>query len=147
MKKFMFGIKIKGKKFSCSGNQLVEILQIVNDPAVGSWYCDDVEANKKDSDELIININKVNRIGSTKDFIKFSYEVSQFYSGVFVYVDKNYKLSKLNDMDTEENQFENFNNEILQIRAFDTSYFEIYSNDKELLMRIMDEFGPLASII
>ena len=147
MEMFSYGITIIGEQFSCTGNQLVQILRYIDNRLTGSWFCDNVEANKNSSKNVLF-IEEIIKIGSTEDFILFSSQISQFLSGVFIIRDDdNIENSKMNPMDTEEKQFVKFNNENFQIRAFDTAYFEIYSNEPNLINGLINEFGNLASII
>ena len=66
-------------------------------------------------------------VANIMDFIKIIREVDQFLSGVFIAYKKREDNCELN-YETEDVQFRDFGNAFIEIRAYDTTCFEIYTS-------------------
>lgn len=131
--KYLLTIK-KNDYAQCRGNHLVEILQIINVKAQNiTWYSSDVEITGTDAYRLGLHGWIPKRVGKTEDLISVSKRVDQFLSGVFLAMPRDLGKELQVEIATEDKSFRDISDAILEIRAFDTSYFEIYSNDLELI--------------
>lgn len=134
-------LSFKGDKVKCTSKQLLLILEVVNKIQTKDsliWICSDVNTNiwyinsfKKDS--FLVNTFEEweNILGN--DF--------QFTSGVFIWINKK-KFSTLikEDLDklkTEDMEDLHIKESYIEIRAFDTSYFEIYSKDLDIVNKLI----------
>jgi hypothetical protein len=141
MTKPTYLVKIAGKDVDCLGEQLVAILETIQPYLNGViWYASDVLATTKPP--FILDYKKFTpkRVGATTDMITVSHQVDQFLSGVFFAL-PNDEGDQLNEeYGTEDEEFRDMRDAVLEIRAFDTSYFEIYANDFDLIHKISRGF-------
>ena len=128
------------------GSQLILFIDSVkNYLPLHTWYACDVEAVGKNIERPDLSGVKMNLIGSDVQFTQYCFGIEQFIWGVFLCVDK--KLSSQNfasiQLETEDEPFRpvNLNGILIEIRAFDTTYFEVYSEDIELLSKISNIYG------
>jgi hypothetical protein len=124
----------------CLGTQLVSIVRSVTDflpPHV--WYACDVVANGQNI-RAGFNSAQLKKMGSDLDIIEYCSRINQFTWGVFLCVDVNFTSQNIQDieLETEDEPFRSIpcNGVILEIRTFDTSYFEIYSDNMEVIWKI-----------
>ncbi|WP_158021830.1 hypothetical protein [Candidatus Protochlamydia naegleriophila] len=123
----------------CLGIQLVEIVEFLETflPSI-VWYGSDISiisntnnlfVDDKFSDYIPI------KIGSSYELKKQSSKVFQFLSGVFIASKNEIFWPKTAQIYTENLTFRplEINDIVLEIRAFDTTYFEIYSDNIELI--------------
>lgn len=84
------------------------------------------------------------KIGTDESFIKLSSQIDQFLSGVFFAIDNNCKNLKTEQLEvrTEDEQFRCLPIEevLIEIRAFDTSFFEIYTEDEKIIKELAKKF-------
>ena len=141
MSKPDYVVRIKGKDVDCLGEQLVQILETIEAliPEI-IWYGADVETNGDRPWGLGLNGPIPKKIGTTKDLIKMSKGVDQFQRGVFLAFSEDQGRQLSEELDTEDREFRNMGKAIIEIRAFDTSYFEIYAHDFELIHKIARGF-------
>lgn len=123
------------------GTQLISIVNsLKNDLLLHIWYGADVEAVGKGVKKYNLNNIQVSIIGSDLQFINYCSEIEQFIWGDFLCVDNNFTSQNLQDieLETEDKSFRpiNANGILIEIRAFDTTYFEIYAEDKVLITKI-----------
>lgn len=121
----------------CLGCQLVELLEFIEKLIPNAlWYFFDVESNEQQKEypkSFGINITDLKEIGI---------QTEQFLSGVFIAMQENSKIENV-DIRTEDDEYRTLNTDgvILEIRAFDTSYFEVYSDSYEIIKKIADHFN------
>lgn len=123
------------------GRQLVLIIDSIKcylAPHV--WYGADVEAVGKGSTTRHFKDIQLKKIGSDLEFISCCNEVDQFIWGVFLCVDNNFSFQSIQgiELETEDKSFRpvNVNGALMEIRAFDTTYFGLYFDDLELAKKI-----------
>ena len=129
------GMDITKELISCTGAQLCTLLNILCEHEKKiTWYAADVTMipNKKDW-ELYKQYRPL-MIGDTTRFIELCQQVAQFTSGVFLATfEINNLKSWAKDYETEGEEFADNEFADIEIRAFDTSYFEIYSKSENIL--------------
>ena len=138
----------------CLGSQLKSIIKNLSEliePHV--WFGADVDAISPMPQKLGVNSFQLRKIGDSHSLVNLCENIDQFLSGVFVAVkekNKNFKCSELR-VGTEDEQFRSLNLDgiLIEIRAFDTSYFEVYSDNLILMERLsktykikIDHFQP-----
>ena len=141
-----YRILIKNKHFPrdkviCLGVQLISIVNSMSEFLPRHiWYGADVEAVGKCAMKHNLNDIKLNLIGSDSQFVKYCSGVEQFIWGVFLCVNINFSSQNMQDveLETEDEPFRSISCDgvLMEIRAFDTSYFEIYSEDVVLIKKI-----------
>jgi hypothetical protein len=86
--------------------------------------------------KLGIDSFELRKIGNIHSLINLCENINQFLSGVFIAVKEKNKNSKCSDLrvGTEDEQFRplHLDGILIEIRAFDTSYFEVYSDNFDL---------------
>ena len=69
-------------------------------------------------------------------------EIEQFIWGEFLCIDKNYSSQNIQDveLETEDKSFRPINAKgvLMEIRTFDTAYFEVYTEKIELITKISE---------
>ncbi|MBS0625364.1 MAG: hypothetical protein JSS32_04870 [Verrucomicrobia bacterium] len=136
-------IRLDRKVFSqdqvvCLGSQLKSIINSLEkliEPHV--WFIADVDAISPIPEKLSINSPKLKKIGNDRSIINVCEHIDQFLSGIFIAIkreNQDFKCSELS-VRTEDEQFRSLNLEgiLIEIRAFDTSYFEVYSDNHNLM--------------
>jgi len=134
--RFQYCVILSGDKLSCEGYQLVELLTWLVRYRDGIWYIGDLTFNEFQPALEKYNSATPLLAGNTNYLIDMINPETQLFSGVFLLFTEEQQNINIIDIDTEADVFENFANEILQIRAFDTSYFEVYSSDRLLINNI-----------
>ena len=125
----------------CLGYQLKSIIESLGkllEPHV--WFCADVDAISPIPKKLSIDSFQLKKIGNNSYLIELCENIDQFLSGVFIAVKESNQNIKLMDLciGTEDDQFRflDLNGVLIEIRAFDTSYFELYSEDAGLMRKL-----------
>lgn len=125
------------------GSQLISIVENIKTymlPHV--WYGADVEAVGIAARKYGLNHFQVSKIGSDLEFIEYCSEIEQFTWGVFLCVDKSFSSQEVQgiELETEDKCFRSINMDgiILEIRAFDTTYFGVYSENLGLISSISE---------
>lgn len=59
-------------------------------------------------------------------------KVKQFIWGTFIFFQEWEEFDEKHEILTEWTNTSHFNNSLLEIRAFDTSYFEIYTDNQDI---------------
>ena len=121
----------------CLGSQLAAIVKMLSTLIKQHvWLCSDVDAFSPIPQKLGINSFKLKELGDDQALADLCKNIDQFLSGVFIATEKkpNAEYPDLY-LDTEDKQFRplELDGALLEIRTFDTSYFEIYSEDKKLM--------------
>lgn len=130
----LYELQIHFKQVNCLGEQLAMVLEKIKIMVdKGVWYACDVDTT---CDNLKIE-HLMNyfprRIGSIDDLIYLAHSVDQFLKGVFLLMPIEYGLQLDVEYGTEDEQFRDIGNAILEIRAFDTTWFMVYSNDRKII--------------
>lgn len=135
IKKPTFILRLSGEHFqnelSCLGEQLVKILTCIQHEASNlTWFAFDVFGSGNQPSEVLFP-NPFSEISSTDELIKKAKEIVQFHSGVFIGIKKGKDIEwDFNALpETEESEGLQHPEAELEIRPFDTSYFEIYGMD------------------
>jgi hypothetical protein len=128
------------------GTQLISILNSVkNYLAPHIWCAADVEAVGKNAEKQNLSSIQITLIGNDLQFIEYCSGIEQFIWGVFLCVDKKYSSQNIIgvQLETEDNPFRSVdsNGILMEIRAFDTTYFEIYAENLELITKTSKQYG------
>lgn len=126
----------------CLGKQLVEILELIkSDTHNLTWYGTDVEINGSNAYRLELQGYIPKKIGSIDELISLSKSVDQFLSGIFIALPKDIGPRWNIELSTEDPRFRDIEDAIIEIRAFDTSCFEIYSSDLAIIKKLSNKFS------
>lgn len=150
MYKPQYLIRLKANVFkqfyaACLGEQLLQILLFIENLIPSHvWYGANIETNF--NNEYILNFNSfsLKKIGGISNLKKIAKGTDQFFSGVFIVIKfENLIKEELIQIDTEDPEFRplDIDRVIIEIRAFDKSYFEIYSEDYDLMQKIANHYN------
>ncbi len=103
---------------------------------VEHWYYGDVETN---SPSPFAREPGMHQISSIDQLIKIAEGVDQFQRGVFVASPHATPRFRPN-LNTEDPEFADLGDADIEIRAFDTTYFELYVRDEELARDLAERF-------
>jgi hypothetical protein len=123
------------------GTQLILIINSIKKYLLPhTWYGADVEAVGKAAKKYNLNGMQLNIIGSDLQFINYCSEIDQFIWGDFLCIDDNFISQDFQNIKliTEDKSFRSINVDgiLIEIRAFDTTYFEIYSENEKLMAKV-----------
>ena len=133
--------------FACQGEQLGDILNFIKNllpPHI--WFGSDIWTNSN----RYLNDNfesfKLKEIGDLTTLICLASQTSQFMNGIFVAIKKEETFLEASfdlELGTENEEFRiiDLTGIIIEIRAFDTSYFEIYTENLDLIQKIASHYG------
>lgn len=141
-----FLIKIQYVNGNCLGKQLVSILEVLNPLFKPTWYVADVEINGPMHFKFGLEGWIPKRLGNTLEVIKLAQGVDQFLSGVFFALPMDVGPTWNREFATEDDLFRDLEEAILEIRAFDTSYFEIYTSDLQII-ETLQKYFPNESVL
>lgn len=125
------------------GTQLISIVENIKSYLLPHiWYGADVEAIGKGAKKYNLNNTQLGVIGSDQQFIKYCSEIDQFIWGDFLCIDKNFATQCIQciKLATEDELFRSINAKgiLLEIKAFDTTYFEVYTEVESLIVKISE---------
>jgi len=124
---------------ACLGVQLFELLSFIENIIPRHvWYGADLDSTSND-EILSFTSFSLKKMGSISSLKKIANKTEQFWSGVFLAIKSEINIKKHPIMlGTEDPEFRiiNLDGIIIEIRAFDTSHFEILSEDIELIKKI-----------
>lgn len=129
----------------CLGSQLISVIHVLKKflPA-HAWYGADVQAVGKGGVDLNLSGFQLKSIGSDEQFVSYCLNISQFIWGVFLCFSKIFLPSNISNVElgTEDEPFRSIpcNGVLIEIRMFDTSYIEVYSEDGDMLKKISNNF-------
>jgi len=135
--KFLITLKANDfypNNFVCLGSQLITIVRYLQ-PLLAPhiWLAADI-------DTFLLK-----KIGDDEAMIKMCAEVDQFLSGDFCAIETQYADQNLQglEIETEDEQYRpiDINGVLIEIRAVDTSYFEVYSEDRDLMRELAKKFN------
>jgi hypothetical protein len=123
------------------GAQLISIFDsIKNYLSPHIWYASDIHAVGVNLEKRNFSNIQISLIGSDFQFIQYCSGIEQFTWGVFLCVDKRFSSQNVVgvQLETEDEPFRSINASgvLMEIRAFDTTYFVIYSDDFGLISKI-----------
>lgn len=127
----------------CLGEQFARILTCIQQETSRiTWYAFDVFGSSNQSLNTIFP-KPYCEINSTMDLIEMVKEIVQFHSGVFIGINKDtpsveWNIERLPE--TEEGEGIQHPNAEIEIRPFDTSYFEIYGVGSNIRNKILSCF-------
>lgn len=129
----------------CLGSQLILIINVLKKILpLHTWYGADVQAVGKGVADLNVSGFRLKLIGSDQQFASYCLNISQFIWGVFVCIDNGFLSSSIMnvELETEDEPYRPIpcDGILIEIRMFDTSYIEIYSEDESIIKRISDNF-------
>ncbi len=130
----------------CLGSQLITIIQSLKQILPSHiWYAADVDAFNIIPNDLILNSFFPEEVGDDDFFIEICKKITQFLRGVFLAVDIQFSNQNIsnNEVGTEDEQFRpiELDGILLEIRAFDTSFFELYSENEKLINQLAGVFS------
>lgn len=134
-------IRFKDDQFQCKGYQLKNILCILESFTKDfNWYVTDVLTNTGYVKDL--PIDNLNFVGSTKKLKSIAANIEQFDSGIFIAASKTFNIDKykLKRFDTDSDPEMHIPEALIEIRAFETTFFEIYTYDQSVIDKLMKEF-------
>lgn len=136
------GLDIDGSSASCLGIHLKSILQILeNQTHECVWFIADVDAHQVISDSLTGKLQEPQAFGDTRKLINLSENVDQFLSGVFLAVPVQQVPNHwAHSFSTERPPFDEMESAMFEIRAFDTTFMEVFAVEKELLLGLANKF-------
>ena len=119
-----------GEQITCLGSQLRAVLAVLRTQMgpVSWYYTDVVTVGRSD----FSGERGLHEIGDIDKFIAATSTVRQFERGVFLASSAG-SPSFRNEPDTEDMEFADLGDAAVEIRAFDTSYLEVYSRDRNLV--------------
>lgn len=122
------------------GIQLISIVNAIKRYLLPHlWYGADIEAIGKGSRKYGRNNLQLIEVGTDLQFIEYCSEIEQFIWGVFLCIDENFSSQNI-ELETEDKPFRSIHAEgiLMEIRAFDTTYFGIYTEKIELIKKISE---------
>lgn len=125
-------------EFSCLGEQLVEIINCIREETSDlMWFTFDVDVNSNQVVKELFS-NAYWEFLSTDELIQKAKEINQFYSGVFIGIKKGKHVEWNSNRlpETEEDEGLQHPEAEIEIRPFDTSYFEVYGMDRSIEYKI-----------
>lgn len=141
-----FTIRLGREQFQneicCLGEQFAQLLACIQqDTAQLSWYAFDVFGSSNQSLDNLFP-RPYCEINSTVDLIKMVKEIVQFHSGVFIGIkrDRNVEWHIDRLPETEEGEGLQHPDAEIEIRPFDTTYFEIYGVSSSIENKILSCF-------
>jgi len=138
--------ELNGSDIACLGSQLRLILSVLESSVMDyEWYAADVLANNSvqglpEGPEPVF-------IGRTEEVMSMASLVDQFQSGLFFAVTAGEKFIWMDRYGTEDERSFCKHNTHLEIRAMDTSYFEVYSRSQALMEYLSQAFGVRIEVV
>ena len=140
LKRFVF----PNSEFPCLGQQLLDILEFIKDLLPSHvWYGADIETNGESPWGLRMNSFELKRIGNFSAMEKIAQETDQFRSGVFLAIRADITIkADVVEVGALDPQFEprDLEGVLIEIRAFDSAYFEVYSDNYDLMKKISNNY-------
>ena len=136
------GHSIDQSSLSCTGYQLSKLMRILElKKSKIYWYACDIEVVDNVNYWLEFDGWRPRLLGNYLNKKKAIENTSQFLSGVFLGVLGNHDFVWRDEYSTEDPPFGEIEAALLQIRAFDTTNFEIYSANQSILNEIRIAYG------
>ena len=137
------GNELNGREISCTGEQLCLVLEEISHSGRSlAWFSADVTLNSTSAAWDVYDTGNPVLIGNYDALLALCKDADQFTSGVFLGVlESDTPKQWTKAFDTEDVPFSENDTAYIEIRAFDTTYFEIYSCNHELLKGLSERFG------
>jgi len=134
------------ENFICLGTQLIFIINSIKDFLPSHiWFGTDVDATRKSINNYNLNSTQLNIIGTDSQFAKYCSTIEQFIWGEFLCIDTNFSFQNFQNIKlvTEDEPFRPIpcKGVLIEIRTFDTTFFEIFSEDIELMKNLSKIFN------
>lgn len=128
------------------GSQLISIINSIQRYMPPHfWYGADVEAVGRGARKHCLNNIQLKKIGSDEQFIEYCSEIDQFIWGVFLCIDKNFLYENIQsiELETEDEPYRSIDAKgiLMEIRAFDTTFFGIYTENVELITKLSEIYN------
>lgn len=125
----------RSKYGCCLGIQLASIVELL--PGDWEWYSADVDpVNDTDLSESSVSL-----VGSSADLVQQVSRIDQLESGVFLAVANAGGPPRFrSEVLTDDPLDSDIGDALLEIRAFDTSYFDVIVRDRHCLRRLLDRY-------
>ena len=131
---------------ACLGEQLIKLLKLIEpDLCPHIWYGGNIDVSFFKTDFLKnykgFFLKKIGNMDLLKQVVQ---DVPQFIWGVFLAVKEELQFEDDQiEIGADDEEFRPLNIEgvIIEIRTFDTSNFEIYSDDYQLIRKIADKYS------
>ena len=136
-------IEIKQRDFACLGEELAEIVSCIEPYCKeGIWYAAHLDTTSGDNlkIERYTDFHPL-KLGTSTELIALAKTIGQFLSGVFLLSPRDQGSELQNDLDTEGEYFRDLGDAIVEIRAFDTTVYQVYSNCDQILHALAEKFG------
>ena len=133
----------KDKTAACLGSQFIEIINFLKKSIPScTWFAADLDCYGNDHLREFSGYS-LKKLGGYSELIKLSEKTVQFLSGVFIAANHSGEMEKAIEVSTEDERFRpiDCDDVLIEIRAFDTSYFEVYSDFTPLLEELSNHFG------
>lgn len=129
----------------CLGTQLILIISLVKDLLPQHmWYGADVDAVGRGIKKYNLKNIQPKLIGNDSQFIEYCSGIGQFIWGEFLCVDASLLSETIQniELETEDAPFRPLacDGILIEIRTFDTSFFEMYSEDIELMKKLSQQY-------
>lgn len=129
----------------CLGSQMVSIIRFLETSLTPhTWYGADVQAVGKPFENTDLSGYQIKKIGTDSNFIHYCSGIVQFVWGTFLCIDNDFADQNIQNVElgTEDEQFRTINCDgvLLEIRTFDTSFFEVYSENDVIIKKLSDKF-------
>lgn len=129
--------------FICLGSQLITIINFLKDVLLPHiWYAADIDVL---GETLIDYSFFLKKIGDDSILIDICAKIDQFLSGIFVAIDNRILNPNIEQIEvgTEDKRFRSLplDGVLIEIRAFDTSFFEIYTEDEGIIKKLANKFN------
>ncbi len=142
------GNDIDNSPISCSGTQLKNILSKVSHIiTTENWFACDITTLSNDDEWKKFNSYDPQFFGSTTELIIAVGCIEQFLSGVFLVKASGDTSGFSDSYSTEDEPYRENEMALIEIRAFDTDLFEIYSSNQIMLETIGTEFNKDIDVI
>ena len=133
-------------KVVCLGSQLIIIIEFLKKIlAPHIWYAADIHALSTTPNQLAFNSSFLSKIGNDLSLIEICSQINQFLSGVFIAVHIQHSIQEIEHLEvrTEDEPFRSLpiNGVLIEIRTFDTSFFELYSENENIIKKLAENFN------
>jgi len=127
-----------GDNVICLGQQLISIVKATQKfLPQHTWFVADVDAVGKNAPKF--KGYHLEKLGTDSDLIEYCTEIEQFIWGDFLCINDQYLSQNFQEieLETEDLPFRSLNCKgvLFELKAFDTAFFEIFSEDLELMKR------------
>lgn len=131
-------------KAICLGSQMISLIDFLETRLPSHiWYSADIDAMGQAAKKYNLQSGIIKKIGTASSLKKICAEVDQFLSGVFFAVQNGQQYESTSvEIYTEDKPFRtlNISGVLLEIRAFDTSFFDLFSEDEKILKELSENF-------